>query len=78
MLRLLNISACVSNSSTMYIIFIVMLSRPLTLYLFTEILRISLIESELGKEFKGDINISVVVIGNFCYGDWGSKWNSIA
>ena len=36
------------------------------------------IKSELGKESKGHINISVVVIGNFCYGDWGSKWNSIA
>ena len=36
------------------------------------------LESESGKESKGDINISVVVTGNFCYGDWGSKWNSIA
>ena len=45
-----------------------------------EILRISLIETETesGKESKGDFNISVVVIGIFCYGDWGSKWNSIA
>ena len=45
----------------------------------TEILRISLIETETesSKEFKGDINISVVVIENICYGDWGSKWNSI-
>ena len=43
--------------------------------LIVEILRISLIEieSESGKESKGDINISVAVIGNFCYGDWGSK-----
>ena len=36
------------------------------------------IESESGKESKGDINTSVVVIGHFCYGDWGSKLNSIA
>ena len=36
------------------------------------------IESESGEESKGDINISVVVIGHFCYGDSGSKWNSIA
>ena len=36
------------------------------------------IESESGKESKEDINISAVVIGNFYYGDWGSKWNSIA
>ena len=38
------------------------------------------IESESDKESKGDINIAVVVIGNFCYDDWGStcKWNSIA
>ena len=45
-----------------------------------EILRISLIETktESGKESKGDINISVVVTGNVCYGDCGSKWNSIA
>ena len=35
-------------------------------------------EPESGKESKGDINISVVVIGDFCYGDWGSKWISIA
>ena len=40
-----------------------------------EILRINLIETETesGKESKGDINISVVVIGTFCYGDWGCK-----
>ena len=37
-----------------------------------------IVESESGKESKVDINISVVVIGNVCYGDWGSKWNSIA
>ena len=43
-----------------------------------EILRISLIENESDKESKGDINISVVVIRIFCYGDWRSKWNSIA
>ena len=45
-----------------------------------EILQISLIETETesGKESKGDINISVVVIVNVYYGDWGSKWNSIA
>ena len=43
-----------------------------------EILRISLIETKSGKESKGDINIYVVVNGNFCYGDWGSKWNSMA
>ena len=37
------------------------------------------IENESGKESKGDINIFVVVIGNFCYhGDRGSKWNSVA
>ena len=36
------------------------------------------IEFESGKESKGDIKISVAVIGNVCYGDWGSKWNSIA
>ena len=34
------------------------------------------IESESG--FKGDSHISVVVIGNVCYCDWESKWNSIA
>ena len=28
---------------------------------------------ESGNESKGNINISVVVIGNFCFGDWGSK-----
>ena len=28
------------------------------------------IESESGKESKGDIDISVVVIRNICYGDW--------
>ena len=33
------------------------------------ILRISLIETDSGKESQGDINISVVVIGNVCYGD---------
>ena len=36
------------------------------------------IESESGKESKGDINISVVGTGNVCYGNWGSKWNSVA
>ena len=45
-----------------------------------EILRISLIETETEsvKESNGDIDISVVVIANVYYGDWGSKWNSIA
>ena len=50
-----------------------------------EILQISLIETEtkpnpnrLKPESKGDINISVVVIGNFGYGDWESTLNSIA
>ena len=45
-----------------------------------EILRISLIETETesGKESNGDIDISVVVIANVYYSDWGSKWNSIA
>ena len=45
-----------------------------------EILRISLIETETesGKESNGDIDISVVVISNVYYSDWGSKWNSIA
>ena len=33
--------------------------------------------NQSGKESKGDINIYAVVIGHFCYGDWGSKWNSI-
>ena len=45
-------------------------------YTSIEILRISPTESESGKESKGDINISVEVIGTFCYGAWGSKWNS--
>ena len=36
------------------------------------------IESESGKESKGDIIISVVVIGKVCYGACGSKWNSTA
>ena len=36
------------------------------------------IESESGKESKGDINSVVhVVIGNVCYDGWGNKWNSI-
>ena len=52
----------------------------LKLFPVVEILRISLIETEteLGKESNGDIDISVVVIANVYYGDWGSKWNSIA
>ena len=28
------------------------------------------IESKSDKQSKGDINMSVVVIGNICYGDW--------
>ena len=36
------------------------------------------IESGSDKQSKGNINISVVVIGNFCYGDWGSKRNLTA
>ena len=43
-----------------------------------EILRISLIETESGKESKGYINISVVVIGIFCYGDCRRNWHLIA
>ena len=35
-------------------------------------------ETESGKESKGDINISMVVIRKFYYCDWESKWNSIA
>ena len=34
------------------------------------------IESESGKESKGDIHISVVVTRIFYCGDGGSKWNS--
>ena len=57
---------------------LIILSRELASSL--AILRISLIETETesGKESKGDINISVLVIGNVCYCDWGSKWNSVA
>ena len=36
------------------------------------------IESEPAKESKGHINTSALVTGNFCYGDWGGKWNCIS
>ena len=60
--------------------FNIIFGGPPPILLQIEILRISLIEteSESGTESKGDITIFVVVIGNVCYRDWGSKWDSTA
>ena len=46
----------------------------LSSYFLLETLRISLIKSESGKESKGDVNISVVVIGNFCHSYQQQIW----